>query len=110
VNIWSDRPEFTAIFVKRMVTVFSNWSYTTALRTSHDLGSSERMRRVRVGISCLGARSSTMLPSASVGWAGLRNRTPKCSRSRPRPARKLPAGPDSASGASPTFTWLSEGV
>ena len=48
-------------------------------------------------------------PSAR-GWAGLRNRTWKCSRSRPSPARKLPAGPASASGASPTLTWLRDGV
>ena len=51
-----------------------------------------------------------MLPSLSRGSAGFRKRTVKCSRSRPNPDRKEPAGPDSASGAGPTLTWLSVGV
>src|SRR4030095_5452913 len=51
------------------------------------------MRRVSVGSGCFGVRSSTQLPSVSLGWAGLRKRTWNSDRSLPSPARKLPAGP-----------------
>src|SRR5262249_48343981 len=103
VKVRSGSPLFTAIFVKRIVTVFSNWSWTTAFRISQLFGSTDRSSRVRVGSGCLGVRSRAQLPSASFGWAGFRKRTWNSVRRRPRPARKLPAGPASASGASATL-------
>src|SRR5437899_1985292 len=63
------------------------------------------MSRASVGRGCFGVRSSTQLPPPSFGWAGFRKRTSNSARRRPRPARKLPAGPARASGASPTLTW-----
>src|SRR2546425_9156204 len=64
------------------------------------------MSRLSVGSGRLGVRSSTTLPSASLGCAGFSRRTLKCSRSLPRPLRNEPAGPASASGAGPVLTWL----
>src|SRR5262245_17495275 len=110
VKVRSGSPLFTAIFVKRIVTVFSNWSWTTAFLISQLLGSTDRIRRVMVGNGCLGVKSRAQLPSLSFGCAGLRKRTWNSVRSRPSPARKLPAGPASASGASATFAWFSVGV
>src|SRR5712664_197263 len=106
----SSRPELIASLVNFMVTVFSNWSWTTALRICQALGSSDRISRVSVGSGRLGVRSSTTLASASLGCAGFSRRTLKCSRSLPSPFRNEPAGPASASGAGPVFTWLSVGV
>src|SRR5262249_62025947 len=109
VKVRSGSPLFTAIFVKRMVTVFSNLSCTTAFLISQPFGSIARMRRASDGSGCFGVRSSTQLPSASLGWAGLRKRASNSDRSLPSPARKLPAGPARASGASATFAWFSVG-
>src|SRR5438034_933847 len=110
VKVRSGSPLFTAIFVKSMVTVFSNWSWTTAFLISQLFPSSARMRRASVGSGCLGVRSSTQWPSASLGWAGLRKRTWNSERILPCPARQLPDGQARASGASATFAWFSVGV
>src|SRR6185503_15644442 len=57
VNWVSGRFVFTATRLNCMVTVFSNWSWTTALRSWNSLASTASTRRVSVGSGRLGARS-----------------------------------------------------